>query len=197
MPWHNQAVDGLWRSLAARVLWEHEVAGSNPASPTSRLPRGLWSSSLVSPRRREAMSEDTPTEAPQHTEDHPEEPDRPVLRRSREDKVIAGVAGGLGRYLEVDPVILRIAFLVLAFFGGSGILLYLIGWIAIPLEEPGDRLGPSPAAGTSTTRAVVGALLVAVGALWLFERLVPGFGRFLGPLVLIGLGLVVLAGVRR
>lgn len=52
--------------------------------------------------------------------------------------MIAGVAGGLGRYLGIDPVIIRIAFVVLAVSGGSGVLLYLIGMIAIPEERPGE-----------------------------------------------------------
>jgi phage shock protein C len=55
--------------------------------------------------------------------------DRPatrLLRRSREDRVIAGVCGGLGRYLEVDPVLLRIALVILTVSGGLGVLLYLV-----------------------------------------------------------------------
>ena len=67
----------------------------------------------------------------------PEEPRR--LRRSR-DKVIAGVCGGLARYLGVDAVILRIAFVVLAFAGGGGIPLYIIGWILIPEEKTGEAI---------------------------------------------------------
>lgn len=45
---------------------------------------------------------------------------------------IAGVAGGLGRHLDIDPVILRVAFVVLAFFGGAGILLYVACWLLVP-----------------------------------------------------------------
>ncbi len=50
-----------------------------------------------------------------------------VLRRSRDDRVIAGVCGGLGRYLGIDPVVVRLAALVLVVAGGTGVLLYLIG----------------------------------------------------------------------
>ena len=64
---------------------------------------------------------------------------RPVmLRRSREDRVAVGLAGGLGRYFGVDPVIFRVIFGVLALFGGSGIVLYLLGWAAIPDEGTAD-----------------------------------------------------------
>lgn len=56
------------------------------------------------------------------------------LYRSRDDKLIAGVCGGLGKYLNIDPVIIRIILVVLFFTVGSGILIYLIAWILIPLE---------------------------------------------------------------
>lgn len=66
-------------------------------------------------------------------------PGKKVLRRSADDKMIAGVAGGLAKYFEVDPVVVRVIFLVLLIAGGSGFLIYLIGWIAIPMEQPGNE----------------------------------------------------------
>ena len=65
-----------------------------------------------------------------------------VRRRSREDWVFAGVCGGLGRYAERDPLWFRLLFIVLAGCGGLGFLLYIGLWLAIPLEQPGDELGP-------------------------------------------------------
>lgn len=56
------------------------------------------------------------------------------LYRSRKDRMIAGVCGGLGEYFNVDPVLLRIAFAVLTFFSGSGLILYLILAIVVPNE---------------------------------------------------------------
>ena len=56
---------------------------------------------------------------------------RPPLRRSQSDKVIAGVAGGFARWLGIDPAIVRVILVVLAVFGGSGLLLYVIGWLFI------------------------------------------------------------------
>lgn len=53
------------------------------------------------------------------------------LYRSRKDRVIAGVCGGLAEYFGIDPLIIRLVALVMLFFGG-GFLLYVIGWIAIP-----------------------------------------------------------------
>lgn len=54
--------------------------------------------------------------------------------RSRTDKKIAGVCGGLAKYFDVDPVIVRLLWIFLLFFGGAGIILYIIAWIVIPLE---------------------------------------------------------------
>jgi phage shock protein C len=55
------------------------------------------------------------------------------LMRSRTDKIIAGVAGGVAQYLAVDPVIVRIAFVALC-FTGVGVLLYPVLWLVMPLE---------------------------------------------------------------
>jgi phage shock protein C len=122
---------------------------------------------------------------------------QPVLRRSTQDKVIAGVAGGLGRYLGIDSVLVRIAFLLLAFFGGIGVLLYVIGWAAMPEEKPGEELGPAPRAGGARSRMVIGMMLVLVGSIWLLQQLLPRFDRFVGPVILIAIGLAVLLAVRR
>ena len=66
-----------------------------------------------------------------------------VLRRSRTDRVGAGVAGGLGEYFNVDPVLFRVLFATAAFFGGAGVLAYLVAWAAIPeqgtVHAPIDR----------------------------------------------------------
>ena len=57
------------------------------------------------------------------------------LYRSRKDKMIAGVAGGLGEYFNVDPTIVRLVFVLLALAGGPGVLLYFIMWIITPVEN--------------------------------------------------------------
>jgi phage shock protein C len=56
------------------------------------------------------------------------------LTRSK-DKMIAGVAGGLANYLNLDPTIIRILFVLIAFAGGASILAYLIMWIIVPEEK--------------------------------------------------------------
>lgn len=57
------------------------------------------------------------------------------LYRSVNNRVIAGVCGGLGNYLNVDPVLLRVLWAVFFLAGGAGLLAYIIAWIIIP-EEP-------------------------------------------------------------
>jgi phage shock protein PspC (stress-responsive transcriptional regulator) len=57
---------------------------------------------------------------------------RRLLRRSRNNRVAAGVSSGLGDYFGVDPVLFRVLFATAAFFGGAGILAYLLAWAAIP-----------------------------------------------------------------
>lgn len=65
------------------------------------------------------------------------------VRRSKSDRVIAGVCGGLGSYFGVDPLWFRLAFGVLAIGGGAGILLYVIAWLVIP-ETGSDDNRTSP-----------------------------------------------------
>jgi len=54
------------------------------------------------------------------------------LFRSRSSRVIAGVCGGIGEYFNIDPVIVRIIWVVVTLLGGAGLLAYIIAWIAIP-----------------------------------------------------------------
>lgn len=56
------------------------------------------------------------------------------LTRVEEGRMIAGVCVGLGRYLGVDPTIVRIIFVLLALFAAGGVLLYLILWLIMPME---------------------------------------------------------------
>ena len=57
------------------------------------------------------------------------------LCRSRRNRVIAGVCGGIGEYFGIDPSIIRLLWVLLTFMGGSGILAYIICWIIIPEEK--------------------------------------------------------------
>jgi len=97
--------------------------------------------------------------------------ERRTLCRSSTDKVIAGVAGGIGAYFGIDAVIVRIAFIVLTFLGGAGPFLYLIGWLALPTED---------------SRSIVAKALGGDS---------PHRFRSLMAVVLIGLGLLITANL--
>lgn len=58
------------------------------------------------------------------------------LYRSRDEKIIGGVCGGLGEYLSVDPTLIRLALVLITLFGGAGIIAYLILWVVVPLAPP-------------------------------------------------------------
>jgi phage shock protein C len=127
------------------------------------------------------------------------------LVRSRKDKVIAGVCGGLGEYLGVDAVLIRIAALILIFAGGAGLILYVIGWIAMP-EAPVQSASaahatPSPTTpGERTTGAVViGALFVLIGIFFLLDEAFPDFlsWNWIWPVALIAVGAIVILRARR
>jgi phage shock protein PspC (stress-responsive transcriptional regulator) len=116
---------------------------------------------------------EAPTE-PQPAGEAPTEPqaaagDRPKrLLRSRSDRMIAGVAGGLARYFDVDPVIFRIAFGVSVFFGGLGILAYIALAIFVPTGSDGEAEKAAPYErqrwlGVAAGVALVLALVPAVG----------------------------------
>ncbi len=63
------------------------------------------------------------------------------LTRSRRDRKIAGVCGGIAEYLDVDPTLTRLVWVMIALFGGWGLIGYLIAWIIVP-EEPLTQAAP-------------------------------------------------------
>ncbi len=62
------------------------------------------------------------------------------LRRSRTDRYVAGVAGGLGRHFDIDPTVIRVVLAVLTLFGGAGLLVYVAVWVLVP--EEGEQRAP-------------------------------------------------------
>ena len=58
-----------------------------------------------------------------------------AMRRSRADRKIAGVAGGLARHLDIDPLVVRVLLVVMVFFSGAGLLLYGALWLLVPDED--------------------------------------------------------------
>lgn len=120
------------------------------------------------------------------------------LRRSRSDRVVAGVAGGLGHHFGIDPVIVRIGFVLLTIFGGSGVLLYLLAWLVIAKEGNADTsamraLRGSPEGNRTLLFVVlaVGAILILASPLVWFDGFGIGDGLAL-PLLLIAAGVAFL-----
>lgn len=72
------------------------------------------------------------------------------LTRDTRRAALAGVAAGFGRYLDVDPVLARLGFVLLAFVNGLGVLIYLAGWALMPCE---DQAAPEGAPGAAPTAA--------------------------------------------
>lgn len=137
------------------------------------------------------------------------------LYRSRKERMIAGVCMGVAEYFQVDVVIVRLAWVLLALAGGgTGIIAYIIAWIIVP-EEPlapqGETTGSSeppepeePAQADARTQKALGYIIVAVGLFFLLRTTVPAFrwhylwGYTIGrwwPLLLVGLGLAMVLGV--
>jgi phage shock protein PspC (stress-responsive transcriptional regulator) len=140
------------------------------------------------------MTNDT---TPNDSDPEPEEPaaEEPAaarpeprrLQRSRDDRVIAGVCGGLARYLNVDPVIVRVTAVALVFAGGAGLFLYLAAFLLVPNDGEGDPPGEPPRRALVIAGAV--ALAVAIGVL------LPFHGGWWGGWGLLPLGLIALAGL--
>ncbi len=139
------------------------------------------------------------------------------LMRSEKEKMFAGVCGGLGIYLGVDPVLVRLAFVLLTFTGGVGVLLYFVLMIIMPSEADVDRLqggvveknldemgNPLPP-GTGQARQHPRGPVIAAGLLILLGLylLMGVFGiPFLGSpgvwaLLLIGVGIYLLVQRRQ
>jgi phage shock protein C len=139
------------------------------------------------------------------------------LYRSETDKVIAGVCAGIADFFDIDPTLVRIAFVLITIFGGGGIILYIILWLIIPSEESNGEISQDnikKGAGeikaqagkfaedakefsrTQNSRVLLGAVILILGIVLLLQNL--GIFRFfnlwrLWPIILIILGYIVLA----
>ncbi len=125
---------------------------------------------------------------------------RPPLRRSRTDKVLGGVSGGLAEYTGIDALLWRVGFIALVFAGGTGILVYLLLWLLMPVDRspagPADEAPARPAGPRSPVPGItVATLLIVVGVMALVARTTswrPGPVGFLAAaLVVVGIGLGV------
>lgn len=141
------------------------------------------------------------------------------LYRSNTNRVIGGVAGGLAEHFGTDPVLVRVLFVLAAFFGGGGFLIYIILWIVIPsnpvivmnnfaqnaqTERPADENTVKPETPPVEDNKckkkrhdglIGGLVLITIGVIFLINRLIPeiDFGD-LWPVILIVIGLGILIG---
>jgi phage shock protein PspC (stress-responsive transcriptional regulator) len=146
---------------------------------------------------------------------YPNHMEQKILYRSRKNSVIGGVCGGLGDYLNTDPVVFRVLFLVALLIGGSGLLVYIILWIAIPEEktpiigssEPENYQSTENESETNQNKTMEpekkeqkndgnlwgGLILITLGAIFLIDRFVPriDFGD-LWPVILIVVGIILI-----
>jgi phage shock protein C len=133
------------------------------------------------------------------------------LYRSRTDTVIGGVAAGLANYMNTDPALVRVGWVVVALItNGVGLIAYLVAWVAIP-EEPkvadadatldADAVPAVGATGTSeapkrrdtNAGVIVGVGLVLLGAWFLVREYLPPINwSLVWPVILIGIGVLVL-----
>jgi len=160
--------------------------------PTEQAPRaepaGGEQPTTEQPPRAEEPTAEQPTAAGQPTAAQATaEPRR--LYRSRDDRVIAGVCGGLARYLNVDPVFVRVAAVALIFAGGAGLFLYAAAFLLVPNEGEGGA-PPDPPRRLFVIAGVV-VLICAIGALLPFHW-GWGWGDGWG---LLPLGFLALAGL--
>ena len=144
------------------------------------------------------------------------------LQRNQQDKMIAGVCSGLADYFDVDVTWVRIAFVIAVMAGASGLLAYLVLWIAVPkksylpdygqfttnynVNDPANS--SNPMAGmpykkpkkkdNGKGRLIVGVVFIFFGTFFLLNEfnLIPDWVEFhnLWPLILIGMGIYTLSG---
>lgn len=134
------------------------------------------------------------------------------LYRVEKNKVLGGVCGGLAEYFEVDPVLIRVLFIVLFFGWGMSLIAYIILWIVAPKksdlisEKSNNNIGEMNSTDTAgndldeirynqskNNRILGGWILILTGTIWLFSNLfeIFDFSMYL-PVMLILLGIFIL-----
>lgn len=113
-----------------------------------------------------------------------------LRRTTGPNKKIAGVAGGLARHLDIDPLVLRVVLVVLVFFGGAGLIVYAACWLLVP-EDGDDR---APFNFDDRTRAVALVIAGIIATLALIGDTMGGYG-FPWPLAILALIVLVVVSL--
>ncbi len=119
------------------------------------------------------------------------------LERSEQDKVVAGVCGGIATYLDIEAIWVRLLFILLAFASGMGLVIYLVLWLIMPqmdgagagtavLKENLDDMGHS--AKRLSQPSAIGVILILLGLFFLANQL-GWLGGLFWPLLIIGVGI--------
>lgn len=136
------------------------------------------------------------------------------IYRSRTNRKIGGVCGGLAEYFNMDPTVMRVVWVLLALLNGFGILAYIVCWIVIPENPLPSEKTTSEQTKSKNTGLIWGFFLLAIGLLFLFGELDVfdfrpfrwhwnpmwfGFGRFdlLLPIAIIIIGILYLVSISR
>jgi len=138
------------------------------------------------------------------------------LYRSKTNKVIGGVAAGLANYFNIDVVLARVAFVLLSMFGGGGVLIYIVMWIAIPSqkvyfkeqnnnstsgentfyeqdEKGSEEFAIKKPVKNSSTGLITGIILIFMGLIFLADRLMPWYNiTDFWPLLLVIVGVLMI-----
>jgi len=129
------------------------------------------------------------------------------LYRTRINKVAGGVAAGLAEYFKTDLMLVRILFIILTFFNGIGLVIYLILWIVLPVKPydeyvfsmgvnatpEGEQAKFATEQSSNNGKLYFGALLILLGVLFLIEKIIPAFTFWdIIPFLLIVSGLFLL-----
>lgn len=126
-------------------------------------------------------------------DNHPEQTVPRKLHRRSTDRLLGGVAGGLGDYTGIDPVWYRIAFIFLALIGGAGILFYALAWLLVPEENATQPLGMTMIERLRGRRWLALGLITAATIIVLIQFNITelDWGRLL-PIALVAIGFVLL-----
>ncbi len=130
------------------------------------------------------------------------------IYRSRRERMIGGVAGGIAEYFEIDPVIVRFAFIALTLFNGVGLILYIVGMVIIPeqvmrVDIKSENSIPFTAEVPSERKEkfslILGVILIVAGILFGLDNFVPQFDiEDAFPLILVLLGVwIIISGRKR
>jgi phage shock protein PspC (stress-responsive transcriptional regulator) len=142
---------------------------------------------------RGMTSEDATQQTSSTTQEPPPDlrPRRRLVRR-RDDRVFAGVASGLAAHFDIEPVLVRIVFVLGAFAGGAGILVYLAGWLLIPEEGAPEAAGGQAPISTGRAPSWIAVALFVVAGIVILGQIEPwDEAAIFWALALIGAGVLL------